>query len=114
MDDALQLVKITIFETPPKLEEVVPLNQSRQLSQPLACYNVQVEDDEDDPQNINILESEGSREVRKPKIRDPNIMVPSKMKQVNIGTEEEPKYTMLGDYWDNATMEKVVKLLREY
>lgn len=47
-------------------------------------------------------------------IKDPDIMVLLKMKQVNIRTEEESKYEILGDYWDNATVEKVVVLLWEY
>lgn len=33
---------------------------------------------------------------------------------MNIGTEEELKYTTLGDYWDDATVDKVIELLREY
>lgn len=52
--------------------------------------------------------------MRGPKIEDPDITAPLKTKQVNIGTEEEPKYATLGDYWDDATVEKVVKLLWEY
>jgi len=40
--------------------------------------------------------------------------MPLKTKQVNIGMEEEPKYAMLGDYWDNSTVEKVIEFLREY
>lgn len=52
--------------------------------------------------------------MRGPAIEDPDITVPLKTKQVNIGTEEEPKYAMLGDYWDDATLGKVVELLREY
>ena len=36
------------------------------------------------------------------------------MKQVNIGSNAEPKYVTLGDYWDDATMDKVTELLREY
>ena len=33
---------------------------------------------------------------------------------MNIGTDAEPKHTTLGDYWDNATVEKFIELLREY
>lgn len=46
-----------------------------------------------------------------PEIEDPDITAPLKKKQVNIGTEEEPKYDTLGDYWDDATVEKVIELL---
>ena len=49
-----------------------------------------------------------------PKIEDPDVTMPLKTKQVNIRTEEELKYATLGDYWDDATMEKVIELLREY
>lgn len=52
--------------------------------------------------------------MRGPKVKDPDIMMPLKTKQVNIRTEEEQKYATLGDYWDDATVEKVVELLREY
>ena len=37
-----------------------------------------------------------------------------KTKQVNIGTEAEPKFVKIGDYWDNAMVGKVVELLHEY
>ena len=33
---------------------------------------------------------------------------------MNIGTKEGPKYVRLGDYWDDATVNKVVELLHEY
>ena len=46
-----------------------------------------------------------------PKIEDPDITTPLKRKQVNIEIEEEPKYATLGDYWDDATVEKVIELL---
>ena len=47
-------------------------------------------------------------------IEDPDITAPLKMKRVNIGTEAEPKYATLGDYWDDATVDKFAELLREY
>lgn len=37
-----------------------------------------------------------------------------KTKKVNIGKDVEPKYVTLGDYWDNATVDKVAELLYEY
>jgi len=73
---------------------------------------VNVEEDDDDPRNINISKIEGSGEIRGPSLEDPNIITPQKMKQVNI--EAEPKYAMLGDYWDDATVDKVVELLHKY
>ena len=46
-------------------------------------------------------------------IEDPDITAPLKMKLVNIGMKAEPNYAMLGDYWNDATVDKVAKLLRE-
>lgn len=36
------------------------------------------------------------------------------MRQVNIGMEAEPKYAMLGEYWDDAMVDKVTELLRKF
>jgi len=47
-------------------------------------------------------------------IEDPDITVALRTKQVNIGMEVEPKYATLGDYWDDATVDKDIELLREY
>eukprot|EP00253_Pinus_taeda_P019155 PITA_19155 len=60
-----------------------------------------------------MLESEGSHEVCDPKIEDPDITVPLKTKQVNIRTEEEPKYAMVRNYWDDATVEKILLNLKK-
>lgn len=93
--------------------EVLQLEWATQLSCALECYNVNIEDDED-PWNINILETKGCREVRGPLIEDPNITAPLKMKQENIGMEAEPKYAMLSDHWDDSMVDKVAELLHEY
>jgi len=37
-----------------------------------------------------------------------------KTKQVNISTEAEPKFAKIGDYWEDATVDKVAELLHEY
>ena len=49
-----------------------------------------------------------------PEIEDLDMKTPLKRKQVNIGTKEELKYATLGDYWDDAIVEKVIELLHEY
>ncbi len=103
-----------ISKAPLEPHETVQLDWSRQLSQALGSYNVQVDDYEDNLGNVNISESEGIREVRRPEIEDLDITAPLKMKQANIGTEEEPKNAMLGNYWDDATVANVIELLREY
>ena len=75
----------------------------------MECYNVSGElEDDDDLQNINILETEGSRDVAAPDIQ------PLKIKKVNIGTEENPKFASVGDYWDEETMAKITDLLHEF
>jgi len=43
-----------------------------------------------------------------------DITAPLKTKQVNIGTKAESKFAKIGDYWDDATVDKVVELLCEY
>ena len=45
------------------------------------------EGDDEDPRNINILEEEGYCEVEGPQIENLNIIVPLKIKHVNIGNE---------------------------
>lgn len=37
-----------------------------------------------------------------------------KTKQVNIGTKEKLKFTKIGDYWGDTTIDKVVELHHEY
>jgi len=114
MDDALQAVKAAIFKIPQEPMEVLQPEWAMQLSSALECYNVNVEEDDEDSQNINISETKGSREVREPSLEDPDITALLKMKQVNIGTEVEPKYATLGNYWDDSMVDKVAELLREY
>lgn len=85
IDDELQIVKVAIFKIPQEPEEIVQLELSHQLSHALECYNMQVEDDDDDPQNIKIPKTKGSRKIQGPLTEDPNITAPLKMKQGNNG-----------------------------
>ena len=39
---------------------------------------------------------------------------PLKIRKVNIGSEEMPKYATIGDYWDEEMVSKVTQLLHEY
>lgn len=114
VDDALQAIKVTIFKIPQEPLEVLQPAWATQLSSALECYNVQVEEDDDDPWNINIPETKGCCKVQGPSIKDPDITVLLKTRQVNIDTDAEPKYVTLGDYWDDVIVDKVAKLLREY
>ena len=57
------------------------------LKQALECYNLAKEGEEDEnPHNINILESEGTCDVQGPKLKVPDVARPVKIKKVNIGT----------------------------
>jgi len=77
-------------------------------------YNVTTKEEDEDPQKINIPETEGHCEVKGLQIENPAITVPLKTKQVNIGMEVEPKVTKIIDYYDDAMVDKVTELLREY
>jgi hypothetical protein len=77
------------------------------------CYNINVDED-DDPRNVNIAETEGQRDVEGPGVELPFIGQPIKIKKVNIGTEPAPKLANVGDYWDDVTIDKIIELLHEY
>ena len=114
IDKVLQEVKAAIFKIPRDHLELIQPDRNTQLSHVLECYNLTVEEEDEDPRKINILEIEGHREVEGPQIENPDITTPLKMKQVNIGIEEEHKFVKVGDYWDDMTVDKVTKLLCEY
>ena len=65
-------------------------------------------------QNINILEKEGSQDVTSPNVPMDPMNRPLKIKKVNIGIEENPKFANVGDYWDEETMEKIIDLFLEF
>lgn len=73
-----------------------------------------VEEEDKDPWNINIPETEGQREVKGPKATNLDISEPLKTRQVNIGSKAEAKFTKIGDYWDEDIVDKVAELLHEY
>ena len=71
----------------------------------MTCYNISSKPkDDDDMRNVNILESEGSRNVAAPIIPIDPMSQLLNIWKVNIGTEENPKFASVGDYWDNKTM----------
>jgi hypothetical protein len=77
------------------------------------CYNIKADED-DDPRDVNIVETEGHRDIEGPGIELPLVGQPVKIKKVNIGTEQAPKLANVGDYWDDATIKKITELLHEY
>jgi hypothetical protein len=86
VDQALQVVRHKVFEEAPNLpleqeehEWTVPLHKLQ------GCYNINVDED-DDPRNVNIAETEGQRDIEGPGIELPFIGKPIKINKVNIGT----------------------------
>ena len=81
----------------------------------MVCYNLSREpEDDDELWNVNIPESEGSCDVAAPNIPTYSMSHPLKIKKVNIGSEENPKFSNVGDYWDEETMAKIMDLLHEF
>ena len=79
----------------------------------MACYNL-VGDPNDDPTNINISKLEGTREVEGSGISSDQFLKPLKIKKVNIRSSDNPKFTNIGDYWDEETVAKIMDLLHKY
>ena len=53
-------------------------------------------------------------DVAAPDIPTNPMNQPLKIRQVNIGTKENPKFASVGDYWDEETMAKTTDLLHEF
>ena len=79
----------------------------------MACYNL-TRDPDDDPTNINIPESEGTRDVEGSGISSDQFLKSLKIKKVNIRSPKNPKLANIGDYWDEETVAKIMDLLHEY
>ena len=79
----------------------------------MACYNL-TRDPDDDPTNINILELECTCAVEGSDISSDQFLKPLKIKKVNIGLTENPKFANIGYYWDEETVMKITDLLHEY
>lgn len=63
IDDALQEIRVTFFQTPSEPMNCVQPDWNAQLQHTLECYNTIAEEGKEDPCNINILESKGKHEV---------------------------------------------------
>ena len=65
----------------------------------MECYNVTGgPNDGDDPQNINILETKGSRDITAPDVPMYPMNQSLKNRKVSIGTEEKPNFENVGAY----------------
>jgi hypothetical protein len=61
------------------------------------CYNINADTD-DDPRKVNIVETEGHRDVEGPRVELPFIGQLIKIKKVYIGTKETLKLANVIDY----------------
>ena len=77
-------------------------------------YNVTSELDDDDPCEINILESECTHVVEGSGVSIDKFLNPLKKNKVNIGSPKNPKFSNIGDYWDDDIVGKITDLLHEF
>jgi len=104
------------------LSELVEESKSErdeEMDYALACYKLALEGDDDesddeDPRYLDIAETEGEHAIQGPELQIPDVVKPLKIKKVNIGSEEHPKFPNVRDYWDDVTVSKITELLREY
>jgi hypothetical protein len=52
--------------------------------------------------------------VEGPPLESEVIVVPIKVNNFNIGIVENPKMAIIGDYWDEKTIEIIIELLCDY
>lgn len=80
----------------------------------MECYKIEGAKSEDqEPCEVHIRETKGERVVEGLEISR-NYSEPLKTVKVNIGTSEVPKFSFIGDYWDEQTVCKITNLLHEY
>ena len=80
----------------------------------MECYNISGEPVDDDPRDIHILESEGSRALEGPDISFDKFLKMLKIKKVNIGSPKNPKFQILAIIGMMRTVEKIIDLLHEF
>jgi hypothetical protein len=82
----------------------------------LYYYNVieENQEEDEDPINVQILETEGDFIVEGPQLEYIMYAKPLRMRKVNIGTKDKPKFVNIGDYWNDETIQKIIDLLCEY
>jgi hypothetical protein len=114
VDQDLQTLRNKVFEEAPNLPFTQKGNEwTMPLQQLQGCYNINVYED-DDPRDVNIAETEGHRGIEGPGIGLPFVGQPIKIKKVNIETKKEPQLGNVGDYWDDATINRIIEILHEY
>ena len=97
LDVAIRLIHMKVFDD----QEIVEYQPDWKIQEAHAveCYNLAIDED-DDLHNVAIPESKGYCEVHGPAVEAPEVTQPLKTRTINIGSEEQPKYATIGDYWD--------------
>jgi hypothetical protein len=101
MDSTLKQIIGSTFIQEPYVELITKYQQQNRhiVKELLSCYHVQEEaPNEYDPCNIQIIETEGEREVEGPSPKSEEFAAPIKVNKVNIGIAENPKMANIGDY----------------
>ena len=111
MDATIRLIHTKVFDDK-EIAEYQP-DWKEQEANAVECYNLAIDED-DDLHNINIPESEGHCKVHGPAVEALEVTQPLKTWTINIGSEENPKYATIGDYWDDKMVSKVTQILHEY
>lgn len=73
-------------------------------------------DDEDieDLRHLYFEENEGEQNIQEEPITQGIHLLLLKTKKLNIGAQEKPELTSIGDYWDAETTKAISNLLQEY
>lgn len=113
IDIALQLANEKNFQGFEESEGSLP-NWTQFTEQAVECYKIEgTKSEDEEPQEVHILEIEGERVVEGLEI-SLDYSKPLKTVKVNVGTYEVPKFSVIGDYWNEETVCKIIYLLHEY
>ena len=113
VNDALEIMKENIFD-----KILVTTTNFHQCSMTIhhwmECYNVTGEPDDNDLLDINIPDLDGMHAVEEAGISSDLFLSPLKIKKINIGLSKNPKFTNIGDYWDDESVGNIIDLLHEF
>ena len=80
----------------------------------MTCDKIDVELEEDGLEGLRHLafeEIEGERGIRENPSTEGAHLLPMKPRKQNVGMEDKPKITLVGDYWDEKTTKENFDLL---
>ena len=72
------------------------------------------EPDDNDLLEVNIPKFEGTHRMEGLGISNDQFLSPLKVKKVNIGSQMNPKFSNIRDYWDDETIGNITELLHEF